>query len=289
MKNTDFDDLVKQSDLPTPTHFVEQSLSFYKSLCTLLLKHIILKSKFVRSISVFDEAVILHGQEEDYNGELEQLCDFLVQRDWIPNTVKPLVLSEYRSFVKKFRSVEPHGDTDWVSFMSGFYELHCRTNLFSVFKIRCLGVFNAPQILPVFSATLPDLASGQGDFTSAIRSVQSSLLGIPNVIGMFSNPRLVAPTFSLLGKGRSLPGDPNFSVWDVSSGCRARRRRLLNKFESRYICTVTDEEREWTTMDSDHKLASFTTVSPTSRIVSGTSKSPKLSEPKFVTPTPCQG
>ena len=242
LKNTDFADLVKQSNLSTPTHFVEQSLSFYKNLCTLLLKHSIHKSKFVRGISVFDEAVILHGQEEDYNGELEQLCDFLVQRDWIPNTVMPLVLSEYRSFVEKFRAVEPHYDTDWVSFMSGFYELQCRANLFSVFKLCCLGVFNAPQIPPVFSTTLPDLASGYGDFTSAIRSVQSSLFGIPNVIGLFSNPRLVAPIYFLLVKGRKLLEDPNYSVWDVSSGCRARRRRLLNKFESRYICTVTDEK-----------------------------------------------
>ena len=254
--------------------------------CTLPLKHNIHKSKFVRGIFVFDEAVILHGQKEDYNGELEQLCDVLVQRNCIPNTVMPLVLSEYRSFVEKFRAVEPHYDTDWVSFMSGFYELHCRANLFSVFKLCCLGVFNAPQIPPVFSATLPDLASGQGDFTSAIRSVQSSLFGIRNVIGLFSNPRRVAPIFSLLGKGRKLLEDPNYSVWDVNSGCRARRRRLLNKFECRYVCTITDEEREWTTMDSDPKLASSTTVSLTSRIVSGTSKSPNLSKLKFVTPTP---
>ena len=150
LENTDFADLVKQSDLPTPTHFVEQSLNFYKSLCILLLKHSIRKSNFVRGISVFDEAVILYRQEEDYNGELEQLCDCLVQRDWIPNSVKPLILSEYRSFVEKFRSVEPQYDTDWVSFLSGFYELHCRTKLFSDFKLCCLGVFKASQIPPVF-------------------------------------------------------------------------------------------------------------------------------------------
>ena len=38
LENTVFADLVKQSDLPAPTHFVEQSLSFYKSLCIFLLK-----------------------------------------------------------------------------------------------------------------------------------------------------------------------------------------------------------------------------------------------------------
>ena len=116
LKNKDLADLVKQSDLPTPTHFVEQSLSFYKSLCTLLLKHNVRRSKFVRGMSNFDVAVILHWREEDYNEELEQLCDFFVQRDWISDTVKPLVLSEYRSFVEKFRSVEPDYDTDWVTF-----------------------------------------------------------------------------------------------------------------------------------------------------------------------------
>ena len=171
LKNKDFAELVKQSDLPTPTHFVEQSLSFYKGLCTLLLKHSVRKYMFVRGMSNFDEAVILHGQEEDYTEELEQLCDFRVQPDWISDSIKPLVLSEDHSFVERFRSFEPDYDTDWVTFMSGFFELHCRANLFSVFKLCCLGVFNSPSIPPAFTVTLPDLASDHNSFTSAVRSV----------------------------------------------------------------------------------------------------------------------
>ena len=245
LRNKDFADLVNKSDLPTSTHFVEQALRFYKSLCTLLLKHSIRKSKFIRGTSVFDEAVILHGREEDYEEESDQLCDFLIQRDWISSSIKPLILSEYRSFVEKFRSCEVQYDTDWVTFMSGYYELQCRTNLLFVFKLCCLEISSSICIPPVFTVALPDLASDNCNFTSAVRSVQSSLVGIPNVLGLFSNPRTVAPIFSLLGKGRSLLENPDYSVWDVSSSCSSRRRRLQKKFESRFTGTVTDEERAW--------------------------------------------
>ena len=132
LRNRDFADLVNKSDLPTPTHFVEQALCFYKSLCTLLLKHSIRKSKLIRGMSVFDEDVILHGREEDYEEESDQLCDFLVQRDWISSSIKPLILSEYRSFVEKFRSCEVQYDTDWVTFMSGYYE---RSNVAPIYSL----------------------------------------------------------------------------------------------------------------------------------------------------------
>ena len=201
LRNKDFADLVNKSDLPTPTHFVEQALCFYKKLCTLLLKHSIRKSKFIRGMSVFDEAVILHGREEDDQEESDQLCDFLIQRDWISSSNKPLILSEYRSFVEKFRSCEVQYDTDWVTFMSGYYELKCRTNLFSVFKLCCLGISSSICIPPVFTVALPDLAPDNCNFTSAVRSVQSSLVGIPNVLGLFSNPRSVAPMFLCSEKG----------------------------------------------------------------------------------------
>ena len=288
LRNKDFADLVNKSDLPTPTHFVEQALCFYKSLCTLLLKHSIRKSKLIRGMSVFDEAVILHGREEDYEEESDQLCDFLIQRDWISSSIKPLILSEYRSFFEKFRSCEVQYDTDWVTFMSGYYELQCRTDLFSVFKLCCLGISSSICIPPVFTVALPDLASDNCDFTSAVRSVQSSLVGIPNVLGLFSNPRTVAPIFSLLGKGRSLLENPDYSVWDVSSSYSSRRLRLQNKFESCFTCTVTDEERAWTSLDVDPKPSGSTSSSPTHRVTSSTSKSPKTPLPssKFAVPGP---
>ena len=166
--------------------------------------------------------------------------------------------------------------------MFGFYELHCRANLISAFKLCCLGVFNGSTFPPAFIVTLPDLASDQTNFTSAVRRVQTSLAGIPNVTALFSNPRLVAPIFVLLGTGKRLLEDLNHSVRDVSSSCKSRRRRLQKKLESRFICTVADEEREWASMDANPKFGCSTTVSPTPRVVSGTRNSPKAPNPKFV-------
>ena len=171
--------------------------------------------------------------------------------------------------------------------MSGFYELYCRAHLFAVFKLCCLGVLNSPSIPPAFIVTLLDLASDHKSFTSAVRSVQSSLSGIPNVTDLFSNPRLVAPVFTLLGNGRSLLEDPNYSVWEVSP----REVDFVvvvvqNRLESRFICTLIDKEREWTMMEVDPKQASSATVSPMARVVPGTSRAPKVPKPKFVKPTP---
>ena len=191
--------MVAQSALPTPTRFVEQALCCYKSFCMLLLKHNIRKSILVRGMSIFDEAVILHGEEDDYTKESEQLCDYLVQQNWISDSTKPLVLSQYRSFVEKFRSCDISYDTDWISFMSGFNELHCRTNLFIVFKLCCLSLSNALIVLSAFVRTLWDLASDRSVFTSAVKGIQSSLLGIPNVHGLFSISRTVSPIFAILG------------------------------------------------------------------------------------------
>ena len=121
LENKDIADLIAQSDLPTPTHFVEQALCFFKTLCMLLFKHSIRKSKLTRGMSIFDEAVILHEEEVDYIQESEQLCDYLVHQKWISDSTKSFVLSEYTVFfVEKFRSCDISCDTDWTSLMSGF-------------------------------------------------------------------------------------------------------------------------------------------------------------------------
>ena len=48
LKNKEFADLVKESELPTPSRFVEQALCFHKNVCILLLKQKLCKSKLVR-------------------------------------------------------------------------------------------------------------------------------------------------------------------------------------------------------------------------------------------------
>ena len=102
LRNGDLAKLVAESELPTPTQLVEQALSFYKNICVLLLKHKLFSSKLIRGFSTSDEAAVRHGAEEDYSHESEKLCDFFVEGKWISNYVKPLVVSEYSSFVTQF-------------------------------------------------------------------------------------------------------------------------------------------------------------------------------------------
>ena len=120
--------------------------------------------------------------------------------------------------------------TTWIGYPSCQSFMRCMLCKFvSVFKLCCLGVSSALSISPDFSVTLPDLASEKSNFTSAVRSVQSSLTGIINVFWIFLTPRTVALFFALLGKGRSLLEDPNYSVgilvqavYLVVSVCRIR-------------------------------------------------------------------
>ena len=278
MQNKDFAKLVAESDLPTPTRFVEQAICFYKNFCILLLKHKVSKSKLVRGFSVFDEAVVRYGEEEDYTHESELLCDYLVQQKWISHTTKPLVLSEYGAFVEKIRSQNISYEGEWISFMSNYYELQCRENLFTVFKLCTLSLSGVHVIPPVFTVEIPELASDFREFQSCVRSIQSSLVGVPNVSELYANPRTVSSVFSLLGKGRALLEDAYLSVWDLTSSCSSRRRLIFNHFDSRYTCTISDEEKSWVALHDKPQSAS-----------SSPAQSPKTPKPsKFVAPTPIQ-
>ena len=155
----------------------------------------------------------------------------------ILNSTKHLILGEYSSFVEKFGNNDVSYDEDWVSFLTGFYKLPCRENLFTVFKWCCLRLKEDIEAPPPFSFALPGLSSGLGDFESCVQTVQTSLSGIPNVTGLFNNPRTIVPIFSLLGRRTALFEDTNFSVWDVTSSCPSRRHLLPNRVEARFICT----------------------------------------------------
>ena len=279
LRNKEFAALVGDGEIPTTTHFVEQVICFQKNLCALLLKHVIRKSKLVRGSSIFDEGVIRHGEETNYCHDAEFLCDYLIQQQWISAASKPLVMSEYRSFVEKFRSCSPVYDGTWVDFLSGYYELHSRENLFTVFKLCCLSLSVVYNIPPPFNLSSLQLSSDYDEFHSCVRSTRSALIGVPNMSGLFNNPRTVGPIFSLLGKGSTLLEDEDFSVWDVTSSCLSRRQLLLNRVDARYICTVTDEERSWTSIDCNLK-----TLSPTTSL--SESKTASCSKPKFVAPGP---
>ena len=199
LQDKDFAGLVTGSNLPTPTHFAEQVLCFHKSFCELLLKHELCQSQLVRGFSIFDEAVVRYGEEVDYTHGSEILCDYFIRQKWVSSATKPLVLSEYRSFVEKFRSHEISYEGDWVTFLANYYELHCRENLFTIFKLCCLSSSGVIVLPPNFILSVPELASDVNDFNSSVRCVQSSLVGIPNASELFTNPRLCLQSSPCLG------------------------------------------------------------------------------------------
>ena len=148
LRNRDFANLVAESNLPTPSHFLEQALCFCKNICALQLSHKVCKSKLVRRFSIFDEAIVHHG-------ECEMLCDFFVGNKWFICNSKHLIYSEYRSFVAHLRSNNVDYDGEWVDFLSRNYEMQCRDNPYFVFKLCCLSIANFTPISPHFAVTLP--------------------------------------------------------------------------------------------------------------------------------------
>ena len=62
--NFDFDELVTSSKLPRPSKFIEQSISFYKAFCRILLRHKIATSDLIRFLSSFDSSMMLDGEEK---------------------------------------------------------------------------------------------------------------------------------------------------------------------------------------------------------------------------------
>ena len=195
LRNKEFAALVAEGEITTPTHFVKQVICFQKNLCALLLKHVIRKSKLVRASSIFDDRVIRHGEETNYCHDAELLYDYLIQQHWISATSKPLLKSEYRSFVEIFRSCSPVYDGTWIDFLYGYYELHSRENLFTVFKLCCLSLLVVSNIPPSFNLSSLQLSSDYDEFHSCVRSTQSALIGVPNMSGLFNNPRTVDPIF----------------------------------------------------------------------------------------------
>ena len=131
--------------------------------------------------------------------------------------------------------------------------MHCRENLFNVFKLCCLSLPNRLTVAPSFTIDLPSLTSDNDECKSSIRRVQSSLSGIANVPGLFSNPRTIFLIFTLVERVRALLEDASFSLCDVLSSCSSGRQRFVNKLLSRYICTVSEEEKLWASIHASPK------------------------------------
>ena len=130
---------------------------------------------------------------------------------WISASSKSLVLSEYRSFVEKFRSCVPDYDRDWVCFLSGNYSLS-----------------SISDIPPTLSLSSLNLSTDTGEFFY--------------VYVVYSQLCLECRT--CLCYSITLGPWPLFSLCWVKATVSWRTRNflcgtsLLNRVEARHICAV---------------------------------------------------
>ena len=91
------------------------------------------------------------------------------------------------------------------------------------------------EIPPEITVAVPGLESDGDVFQSCVRSLQMSYLTIPHVS--------VCRVFRLLGRGRDLLADKNFSVWNFLKESGPRRASLLGKLETGYRTAVLRHDK----------------------------------------------
>ena len=232
--NEDYHRLVTTSKLPRPGKFVEQTISFCKAFCAILLSHEINKSSLVRGLACFDSAVILHGTEDQYVAAVENLTSHFVSVGWLTSSEKTTTISRYRSFVTKFRACVVPQPEDWFQFLVSHYEMQCRPELYQVFKYTSLCLPPLVKVPVPFVIPIPELGADTDVFRSCVAGVQISFTTVPNVSSLYRDPRSISRVFRLLGRGKDLLHDRKFSVWNFLKGSNARRITLQNSFEASY-------------------------------------------------------
>ena len=222
--NADYHRLVVSSKLPRPSKFVEQTITFCKSFCGILLSQDIIKFDLVRGLSSFDSAVILDGTEEHYTSAIEYLSSHFLVKGWITVSDKAIAVSQYRAFVTKLRAMGVVHTADWFHFLAGHYELQSRRELHQLFRYASLS-FPPPQLrLPEFFVVpIPELESDKGTFQSCVHSLQMSYSAVPNVSSLYRDTRSVSRVFRLLERGQDLIRDKKFSIWNFLKGSASRR------------------------------------------------------------------
>ena len=172
LQDKDLSDLLCRSMIPIPRRFAEQDISFYRYFIKQLLSCEMATSSFARGLSSFDEAVIRDGEETQYEVSIQTLVGYFVQQRWIPSHVKPIVVSEYCSLVTKIRADKISSSKEWVSFISCYYELQGRVELFRLFKVCCETLRSPCCPPPHFIVPLPGLNSRKMELSSCVRSIQ---------------------------------------------------------------------------------------------------------------------
>ena len=110
----DYYSLIVSGRLPRPGKFVEQSLSFCKSFCAVLLNREIVKSELARGLSAFDYAVMLDGPEKNYLTAIQSPTSHFFSNGWISASDKTTSVSQNRSFTVKLPSENGINRDDWI-------------------------------------------------------------------------------------------------------------------------------------------------------------------------------
>ena len=262
--NVDYHRLVISSKLPRPSKFIDQTISFCKSFCGILLSHEIIKSDLVRGLSSFDSAVVLEGSEEHYISAIEYLTSHFLVKGWITVSDKSNAVSQYRAFVTKLRVARNVNTEDWFQFLSSHYELQNRSELYRVFKYASLCLPSIPNFPEPFVVPISDLGSDADTFQSCVRSLQVSFNTVPNVASLYRDPRSISRVFRLLGRGPDLIHDKKFSIWNFMKSSATRRQTLQSKLESAYRLAVAKTEDLCLPGDSEAVSRSESTSSASS-------------------------
>ena len=263
--NEDFHKLVLASKLPRPSKFEEQSISSCKTLCKPLLSYELIKSDLARGLSAFDVAVMFDGPEKHYVTVIEKLSSHFVSAGRITPSDEVKATSQYRSFNTKMRA-------NPVPNLSSHYEIHCRPELFQLFKYSCLCLPSLITMPTDFIVPEANLESDKGVFQSCLRSLQASHLTVLLVSSLYRDPKSIGPVFRLPEKGPDLLSYKKFSVWNFLKGGRPRRTAMMGKLETGYRKAVLKFEKPGVTSGS-----TTTSISRASSINSTPSPDPTLS------------
>mgnify|MGYP000868994366 CR=1 FL=1 len=241
-QNQEYQVLVATSKLPRPGRFVEQSIAFYKAFCKNLLELEILHDKLLKGLSAFDVSVVHDSAENIYTEAIEDLTTHFVSTGWLNSPKKSLAVSQYKAFVTKIRCANSTRPSNWIESLSSEYEMQNRPELLSVFKLSCLCL-PVSTVLPVaFTVPIEGLPDNSGSFSSCVRSLQSSVVGIPNVSTLFRDSRASARAFRLLGRGKEILKDKKFSPWNLLESSSSSRSTLLSSLEQTYCRVVSRAE-----------------------------------------------
>ena len=198
-------------------------------------------------------------------------------------------MSEYGSLVTKFRADKVSSSKEWVSFISCYYELQFRLELFRLFKVCCESLRSPCCPPPNFIVPLPGLKSSKMEFSSCVRSLQCSLSSIQKVESLFSSTAALPRAYDFLNQGPGLLLKRKFSVWNLLSSTHFLKIGLLSTLESCYAKNVAVDSRTWITAEKEPSLCSSRSSSSRSNASSpvksfSAKSSPGKSSPEKSTP-----